>query len=159
MRLLKAMQSSFDTLSNSTDWKQRENLECAVRILPKATRSYVINATGDCCKGDNILFIKRIWSRKAINRFGKLANVVTGYEWVEGEIINDSYGQDKQQHTFTILLTQGEKLLIKGRNLYAVGVWRKQWVDENERKIALSEKYARGKSARQAKYDRLEHYY
>ncbi len=94
--------------------------------IEKLTRAYKINTTGDACTGDNIVFVKRIWERRPINSFGKLANVV------EGEIIKDSHGRDKQQHTFTVLTKESEKILIKGRNLYGIGVWRKEWKDESE---------------------------
>jgi hypothetical protein len=36
---------------------------------------------------------------------------------VEGQVVNESYGKERGQHTFTIDLG-GEKLLVKGRNLY-----------------------------------------
>lgn len=36
---------------------------------------------------------------------------------VEGYVINSSYGVEKGQHTFTIDFG-GEKILVKGRNLY-----------------------------------------
>ena len=39
-------------------------------------------------------------------------------EVIEGEVIKHSYGAEKGQHTFTILCTNGNKLLVKGRNLY-----------------------------------------
>lgn len=41
-----------------------------------------------------------------------------------------------------------EKILIKGRNLYKNGVWRKKWDNEEERKIVLDEKHERGTIAR-----------
>jgi hypothetical protein len=36
---------------------------------------------------------------------------------IAGHVINSSYGSDKGQHTFTID-ENGEKILVKGRNLY-----------------------------------------
>ena len=38
-------------------------------------------------------------------------------EVIKGNVINSSYGADKGQHTFTID-NNGDKLLVKGRNLY-----------------------------------------
>jgi hypothetical protein len=35
-----------------------------------------------------------------------------------GTVVKHSYGADKGQHTFTILLDDGTKKLVKGRNLY-----------------------------------------
>lgn len=37
---------------------------------------------------------------------------------IKGMVINSSYGADRGQHTFTIETTEGEKILVKGRNLY-----------------------------------------
>jgi hypothetical protein len=39
-------------------------------------------------------------------------------EIIKGKIINHSYGTLKNQHTFTILKDDDEKVLVKGRNLY-----------------------------------------
>ncbi|WP_395076809.1 hypothetical protein [Flavobacterium sp.] len=37
---------------------------------------------------------------------------------LKGEVVKHSYGAERNQHTFTILLFNGEKKLVKGRNLY-----------------------------------------
>lgn len=39
-------------------------------------------------------------------------------EILMGEIFKHSYGVERYQHTFTVLLDNGEKKLVKGRNLY-----------------------------------------
>ena len=39
-------------------------------------------------------------------------------EIIQGTILKHSYGSQKKQHTFTILKENGEKILVKGRNLY-----------------------------------------
>jgi hypothetical protein len=39
-------------------------------------------------------------------------------EIIKGTIFKHSYGAEKNQHTFTILKDNGEKFLVKGRNLY-----------------------------------------
>jgi len=156
MELLKSFEKQWNLLNDNEDWKKREDLEIILGKEEKATRSYKIKATGNCCKGDKILFIKRVWEKIIINRFGKKANVVTGYELIEGEIVRESYGREKGQHTFTIKLQNKETLLIKGRNLYAIGVWRKKWENEEERKETLAEKYQRGKLARNVqRYNRV----
>lgn len=49
--------------------------------------------------------------------FVKFYSMNTG-SVIEGQVISESYGADKGQHTFTIDLGGGEKLLVKGRNLY-----------------------------------------
>ena len=35
-----------------------------------------------------------------------------------GKVVKHSYGAKTEQHTFTILLNDGTKKLVKGRNLY-----------------------------------------
>jgi len=79
-----------------------------------------------------------------------------GFETVTGKIVKDSYGKDKQQHTFTLALEDGSELRIKGRNLYANGTYRKLWADESRRRAAAEEKHARGDSARAIRASRLE---
>ena len=98
----------------------------------KIPDDYLIRCTGDCCKGDEIAFFN---AGKSSERF-------------YGKIINESYGASKQQHTFTIELLDGDKMLIKGRNLYKNGVVRKAWLNEQDRIIALNEKHERGENAR-----------
>ena len=84
-----------------------------------------------------------------------------GNEIRRGTIIRDSYGRDKQQHTFTIeelaetpageWWPTGETFRIKGRNLYRNGVHRKPWVNESDRQLAANEKHQRGDQARMVK--------
>lgn len=109
----------------------------AERILP----GYIINCTGDCCTGDEIAFF----------------NAGKSGERLYGTIVNDSYGADKQQHTFTIY-SDGQRMLIKGRNLYANMVYRKRWTNEQERTKILIEKHKRGDAARAARQDRINEY-
>ena len=49
--------------------------------------------------------------------FIKYADKMTN-EVLEGEVVKSSYGYKTGQHTFTLLLTNGEKKLVKGRNIY-----------------------------------------
>ncbi len=69
---------------------------------------------------------------------------------IEAIIEKDSYGYEKQQHTFSLRITHSEgcesidvgKLVCrKGRNVYRNGTYRKPWEDEEKRKIALDEKH------------------
>jgi len=112
--------------------------------------SHTINCTGDCVTGDKVSFERATFSGSF--RKPKFA----GFERVTGEIVKDSYGADKQQHTFTILLADGSKIRIKGRNLYANGVWRQPWADESARNQAADEKHQRGDFARKARQIRRE---
>jgi hypothetical protein len=80
--------------------------------------------TGDVVSGDEVAFERATFA-------GSLRKPkFVGFELVIGTVVAESYGRDKQQHTFTIELASGGKALIKGRNLYANGVWRKLWQDE-----------------------------
>lgn len=95
---------------------------------------YDINCTGDCCTGDEIKFF----------------NPAKASKQLYGVIVSESYGQLKQQHTFTVVV-DGEKQQIKGRNLYKNGVLRKKWADETERQKIIDEKHERGAVARRQK--------
>lgn len=107
---------------------------------------YKIDCTGNCVTGDEIVFEKDVWK-------GYYPNAKwDGTESYAGKIIKDSYGKDKAQHTFTVLLLSGEKMLIKGRNLYKHSVYRKAWANEEERNKALSNKYERAKFAKTRTY-------
>lgn len=114
------------------------------------TAEYTIDCTGDCVVGDEVRFERAIFSGSY-----RRPNFI-GTEIVEGVIIKDSYGAGKQQHTFTLELADGTKTLIKGRNLYRNGVYRKPWFDEAERKLVANEKHLRGNSARQIRAVRRE---
>ena len=104
-----------------------------------------IDCTGNACKGDYVYFKRAIFSGSYPN------STFEGMEDIEGEIIKDSYGKDKQQHTFTILPPTGVKIRIKGRNLYRNGCERREWDNEEDRNTSLNEKYRRGNKAREDK--------
>jgi len=112
------------------------------------TSDYTIDCTGDCCVGDEIKFERAVfvgsWKKPKFSH----------NETIRGEIVKESYGRDKQQHTFTIQMLNGEKILIKGRNLYRNGTMRKPWADEQERCEVLAEKHRRGEIARAARFRR-----
>jgi hypothetical protein len=112
---------------------------------------YTINATGDACVGDEVAFERAVFA----GSFRRPKFV--GTKLVVGKIIADSYGREKQQHTFTLLLPDGEKTRIMGRNLYANGLYRKPWPNEKDRWAVLQEKHERGAAAREARQWRLEH--
>lgn len=111
---------------------------------------YCFDCTGDACVGDAVRFERDIFAGSWRN-----AKFVRR-EVVEGVIVADSYGALKQQHTFTIRLTDGSKLRIKGRNLYKHTCQRKAWADESLRVAACNEKHIRGNAARQARARRRE---
>ena len=106
---------------------------------------YSVNCTGNCVVGDQVRFDRAIFTGVYPN------TTFAGFNRITGTIIRDSYGAEKQQHTFTIELSDGSTTRIKGRNLYRNRVYRKRWTDEFLRDMALAEKYARGARARQAR--------
>lgn len=126
-------------------------------LRPKADffgdKTYKMDATGDAVVGDEVSFDRAVFSGSFRNpRFD-------GYQNIKGKIIKDSYGAEKQQHTFTIELPDGSKTRIKGRNLYKEGTYRKPWKDESLRKVAAEEKHKRGDVAREKRAHRKSTFY
>lgn len=111
---------------------------------------YTIDCTGDCCVDDEVMFEKAVFT----GTYPK--GTFSHTEVIFGKIIKDSYGKEKQQHTFTIELSDGETMRIKGRNLYRNGTKRKPWVNEELRKEFLDEKHERGSEARARAYTRKQ---
>lgn len=119
------------------------NLKHLAVTLPK------VDCTGDVCTGDYVYFSKAVYTGTYPHaKFDYLAEM-------EGLVIADSYGSKKQQHTFTIELPDGNKMKIKGRNLYRNGCKRSPWLNENDRDTALKEKHERGSIAREAASARI----
>jgi hypothetical protein len=116
----------------------------------KGDHEYCIGCHNDIVVSDYIAFNKACFSGSY--RKPKFSH----FELIKGVVIKESYGGEKQQHTFTIQQENGEKLLIKGRNLYKNGVWRKAWEDENLRIPVALEKHERGSRARKMKKARLD---
>ncbi len=111
---------------------------------------YCINCTGDAVVGDEVRFERAKFA-------GSYRNAkFVGIELITGKIIKDSYGREKQQHTFTLVLADDTEIRIKGRNLYANDLYRKPWADEQARIEAQSEKHARGDAARATRTMRKE---
>lgn len=111
---------------------------------------YKINCTGDVVVGDEVRFQKVVFTGNYKNP--KFSH----FELVTGRVVKDNYGDYKQQHTFTLELPDGSRTLIKGRNLYRNGCWRKPWENEADRQTALDEKHVRGDSARSDRAYRRE---
>lgn len=123
---------------------------------------YKINCTGDVVTGDTIRFEESVFG--GTHRKPKFL----GTRVIEAQVIKDSYGAGKQQHTFTLLIIRGEgeqpleagaKTTRKGRNVYRNGTWRKPWADENAREALLNEKHERGAEARSIRDARREGVY
>ncbi len=111
---------------------------------------YSIPCTGDVVAGDKIVFDEAVFSGSF-----KKPKFVRNRK-IYAEVIKESYGTAKQQHTFTLMVIEsddatikpGSKILRKGRNIYREGTFRKPWSDESQREIALNEKHTRGDRAR-----------
>lgn len=112
---------------------------------------HTICCAGDAVRGDKVAFERAVFGGSL--RSPKFLR----FELVRGEIVADSYGANKQQHTFTILLADGSKTRIKGRNLYRNGTFRQPWPDESLRHAAATEKHSRGDMARAQRAARVEY--
>jgi len=142
----------------------RDGIENKVAQVTKS--KCTVDCTGDVCCGDVILFTENVYSgshRKPVYR---------GDRWILAQVIADSYGASKQQHTFTLLLIDcgGEgseevrtiavrnkgTIKRKGRNVYRYSPHRALWTNEDERKIVLKEKHQRGDAARAERSFRRE---
>ncbi|XP_062156792.1 zinc finger CCCH domain-containing protein 62 isoform X2 [Alnus glutinosa] len=131
-------------------WRMKDGSSEA--FYPRST--FVINCTGDVCKGDVVLFTQKVYERfNKVTRHGR----PQGKRTVAGRVVKESYGAAKQQHTFTVevLWSKGSNrlpplfpLLVKGRNLYKLRTFRQRWSNESERMKVLAEKHKRGTAAR-----------
>ncbi|CAL9770972.1 unnamed protein product [Musa acuminata subsp. burmannicoides] len=122
------------------------------KLYPRS--SFVINCTGDVCKGDVVLFRQRVYDK--FDKVSRTANII-GKRIIAGRVVKESYGAAKQQHTFTVEVVwcKGKNalpplfpLLVKGRNLYRLKTFRQRWSNELERSKVLAEKHQRGAAAR-----------
>ncbi|PAN14857.1 hypothetical protein PAHAL_2G449300 [Panicum hallii] len=123
------------------------------RIYPRS--SFSINCKGDVCRGDAVLFKQKVYEKS-----GKRHAKCIGKRIVAGKVIKESYGKEKQQHTFTIQVFWSKGagklpplhlLLVKGRNLYRMMTFRQPWANEAERLKVLDEKHSRGDDARRVR--------
>lgn len=123
----------------------------------KLRLNHPLDATGDVVTGDTVLFAEGVFG-------GSLRQpAFEGYRWIKAEVVKDSYGADKQQHTFTLKvlgsdghqpLKPSETIRRKGRNVYRYGTQRELWDDERKREEAATEKHGRGDAARQTRLER-----
>ena len=118
-------------------------------ITIEVPETFTMDAQGDAVVGDVVQFARAKFS-------GSYPNAkFVGMETVTGTITKESYGADRQQHTFTILREDGSTLRIKGRNLYKESLMRKSWADESAREKVAAEKHARGNEARRLRDTRI----
>lgn len=117
------------------------------------------DCTGDVVTGDTIRFTEAVFSGSHHKP------TYVGDREVVADVTKDSYGRDKQQHTFTLLvrestgvqpLSAGTRTTRKGRNIYRNGTQRLLWHDEDDRKEVARGKHHRGDIARAARATRIE---
>lgn len=91
-----------------------------------------VPCTGDVVRGDVIKWTEAVFG----GSFRKPKFL--GERTITGLVINDSYGAQKQQHTFTIEVMEsmgqdppepGKTINRKGRNVYRNGTISHVWVD------------------------------
>lgn len=114
-------------------------------------KDFTINCTGDVCSGDIILFTEAVFN----GSYKK--PVYAGDRRIAARVLKESYGAEKQQHTFILEilasdgkepLSAGAKTRRKGRNIYKNGTLRMAWANEDDRGVVLEEKHDRGSIAR-----------
>lgn len=119
--------------------------------------SYTIDCTGDVVTGDEIEFTEAVFGGSY--RKPKFL----GERTIRAVVTADSYGEAKQQHTFSLEITgsdghdalkPGAKTRRKGRNIYRNGTRRRPWADESKRNAVADEKHTRGDAARAMRLDR-----
>jgi len=121
---------------------------------------FTIDCTGDVVKGDTIQFKEAVWGGyrpSAGWRHTSKKGQPLGERVVVAEVVNDSYGRSKGQHTFTLRVLESSGydplepssvIVRKGRNVYRKGTMRVPWEDEEARHVAAEEKHERGEEAR-----------
>ena len=118
-----------------------------------------IDCTGNVCVGDTIKFTENVFG----GSYSKPKFL--GERTIIAMVVNDSYGTQKQQHTFSLIIIQSTgydplkpsvKTTRKGRNIYRNGTKRAKWSNETDRKTAIDEKHQRGNLARKAREIRRE---
>ena len=118
-----------------------------------------LNCTGDVVTGDRIRWTEAVFTGS--HRRPKFA----GERTIEAEVVADSYGAAKQQHTFSLMVVRakgtsapepGSRIRRKGRNIYRNGCCRAVWGNEAARRHHQDEKHQRGDAARVAREYRRE---
>ena len=120
---------------------------------------YNLPCTGDVVTGDCIR-----WTEAVFTGSHRRPNFA-GERTIEAEVVADSYGTAKQQHTFSLLVVRaegisapepGSRIRRKGRNIYRNGCYRAEWENEATRHQHQDENHQRGDAARVAREYRRE---
>ena len=112
-------------------------------MISQNETDYSIDCQGDACRGDVITFLKEIW----------LSNKCCGTIRLFGRIFEESYSNNGR-HEFQIVLHNGAKIDIRGRDLYKYELKRMPWNDESKREEILKEKHLRGEFIRRRNYEK-----
>ena len=88
--------------------------------------------------GDYVCFLKNIYSGDYVSATAKTDK----QELIVGEIVHASHGYIVQKNFYTILLETGKKMVVTNYGLYANGVYRKEWLNEDKRAELLAVKIA-----------------
>ena len=144
--------------------------DVVMNMMPQAgiaKRMNWLDATGDAVVGDTVKFTEGVfeWSFRNPKFLGERE--------ITGKIVKDSYGTDKQQHTFSIKVdgvsgygaddvlgkakkTKDGTIRRKARNIYRNKTMRQAWDDESARGKVLDEKHGRRREARAVRDVRRE---
>ena len=158
MKELKQKTIEWEVMSKIKAENTEERQSLTAEQIPKKTKKWT-DGTGDIVVGDRIKFTEAVFE----GSFRKPKFI--GERTIIADVVNDSYGEKKQQHTFTIIPIEatgvkaesikiGQKTTRKGRNIYKNGTDRLLWADESLRKDYVDEKHQRGDEARQIRDER-----
>ena len=115
--------------------------------------------TRDIVVGDTIRYEESVFSGP-----WRSAKYV-GKRTIKAQVIADSYGSAKQQHTFTLKILEcsgvntintGDSTRRKGRNIYKYDPVRLLWEDEDARQKVADDKHKRGDAAKAERERRKE---
>ncbi|MCF8237687.1 MAG: hypothetical protein K9I85_05995 [Saprospiraceae bacterium] len=134
-------------------WNKRNKSISGFEIPEMVGPAFNRDATGDVVAGDVIEFKEAVFE----GSFKKPRYV--GDRTIQARVLKESYGADKQQHTFTLEILSstgananeykpGQTTRRKGRNIYKNGTYRQSWADESLRESVANEKHDRGGRAR-----------
>lgn len=115
-------------------------------------------------RGDRIKWTEPVFEGGSFGRYRRAPTKI-GERTIFAEVIRESYGAEKQQHTFSLLVISSEgteapepgaAIRRKGRNLYRNDCLRLRWDDESKRGEVAEEKHKRGAAARAAREERKQ---
>lgn len=141
----------------------KSRLEKALEIAAPCAEPPYRFAGKSFVRGDTLVWTEPVWS-EAYSPRGR-RKPPSGERKIKAVVVNESYGQAKQQHTFTLTVLEasgddapakGEMIRRKGRNLYGNQAERYVWRDEEAREAVAEEKHERGIRARRDRDFRRE---